>query len=137
MISRGSQDSNRPRLQDDQPEAVFGDGQLAYDDRTKMLRAIGPLPAEGGVLEEASVQLGLSPATVAAIRSGSQFTPVALTFRGLVTWLLWPGVTMMVVASLASFLFSWRSILNSFRGGSRGDGQKEETHEVTRNCPPI
>jgi len=30
-------------------------------------------------------------------------------------WLLWPGVSMMVTASLTSFAFSWRSIAASFR----------------------
>jgi len=30
-------------------------------------------------------------------------------------WLLWPGVAIMVSASLTSFAFSWRSIVNAFR----------------------
>lgn len=30
-------------------------------------------------------------------------------------WLLWPGVAIMVSASLTSFAFSWRSILSAFR----------------------
>lgn len=42
-------------------------------------------------------------------------------FTQLNKWLLWPGVTMMVTASLTSFAFSWRSIARSFkRGGSTG-----------------
>lgn len=36
-------------------------------------------------------------------------------FTQLNKWLLWPGVTMMVTASLTSFAFSWRSIARSFR----------------------
>jgi len=124
--------SNEPHLEGGRTEAVFGDGELAYDDRTKTLRAVGQLPAEGGALEQAREELGLSPETVAVLRSGSRFAAVAPTFRGLVTWLLWPGVTLMVVASLASFAFSWKSILNSFRGGS-SDREEGETHEVTRN----
>ncbi len=51
-------------------------------------------------------------------------------------WLLWPGVAMMVTASLTSFAFSWRSVLNAIRGGrgkgggadggaSEGDGDEE------------
>lgn len=34
-------------------------------------------------------------------------------------WLLWPGVTLMVVASLTSLCFSWRSIPAVFRSGQR------------------
>ena len=45
------------------------------------------------------------------------------------TWLLWPGVTMMVVASLASFAFSWRSILATFRGGG-AEERRADTGEV-------
>ncbi|TNE51025.1 MAG: OPT family oligopeptide transporter [Deltaproteobacteria bacterium] len=30
-------------------------------------------------------------------------------------WLLWPGVAMMVVASLTSFAFSWRSVANAIK----------------------
>jgi uncharacterized oligopeptide transporter (OPT) family protein len=37
-------------------------------------------------------------------------------FRELVGWLLWPGVTCMVVGSLTSFALSWRSIGQAFRG---------------------
>jgi uncharacterized oligopeptide transporter (OPT) family protein len=37
-------------------------------------------------------------------------------FSQLVGWLLWPGVTLMVVASLTSFAFSWRSVVRAFRG---------------------
>jgi OPT family oligopeptide transporter len=44
-------------------------------------------------------------------------------FKELVTWLLWPGVAMMVTASLTSFAFSWRSVLTALRGtGRAGDG---------------
>ena len=34
-------------------------------------------------------------------------------------WLLWPGVTLMVVAALVSLCFSWRSILAVLPGGRR------------------
>lgn len=36
-------------------------------------------------------------------------------FNSGLQWLLWPGVAIMVSASLTSFAFSWRSILNAFR----------------------
>lgn len=37
-------------------------------------------------------------------------------FKELVGWMLWPGVTLMVVSSLTSFALSWRSIGQAFRG---------------------
>lgn len=61
-------------------------------------------------------------------------------FKELVGWLLWPGVTLMVIASLTSFALSWRSVVKAFRGlgGASGpyrhgaaadapaDGRREE-----------
>ena len=41
-------------------------------------------------------------------------------FKELVTWLLWPGVAMMVTASLTSFSFSWRSVVAALTGGKKG-----------------
>jgi putative OPT family oligopeptide transporter len=41
-------------------------------------------------------------------------------FTPLVKWLLWPGVAMMVSASLTSFAFSWRSIAAVFLGLLKG-----------------
>lgn len=46
-------------------------------------------------------------------------------------WLLWPGVTLMVVASLVSFSFSFPSILRSFRRTSDA-GTAADTGEVPR-----
>lgn len=46
-------------------------------------------------------------------------------------WLLWPGVTLMVVASLVSFSFSMPSIVRSFRRSSGGEA-KTDTGEVPR-----
>ncbi|NUP05998.1 MAG: OPT/YSL family transporter [Polyangiaceae bacterium] len=37
-------------------------------------------------------------------------------FPELVEWLLWPGVTLMVVSSIASVLLSWRTVSRSFSG---------------------
>lgn len=37
-------------------------------------------------------------------------------FKELVGWLLWPGVTLMVTSSLATFALSWRAIGQAFRG---------------------
>jgi len=46
-------------------------------------------------------------------------------------WLLWPGVTLMVIASLVSFAFSAPAIVRSFRGGGAGQ-DKADTGDVPR-----
>ena len=46
--------------------------------------------------------------------------PTADWFGSLVEWLLWPGVSMMVAASLTSFAFSWRSVIAAFSGSKTG-----------------
>lgn len=52
-------------------------------------------------------------------------------------WLLWPGVTLMVVSSLVSFSFSAPAIARSFRRAPKVEGEpdpaKVDTGEVTRN----
>jgi putative OPT family oligopeptide transporter len=55
--------------------------------------------------------------------------PGAGWFGPLVKWMLWPGVAMMVTASLTSFAFSGKAILNAFRGGSGGE---VDPHDVPR-----
>lgn len=47
-----------------------------------------------------------------------------------VKWLLWPGVAMMVTASLTSFAFSWRAVARAFRG--MGGGAAEDPADVPR-----
>lgn len=37
-------------------------------------------------------------------------------FKEIVGWVLWPGVTLMVVASLAGFAMAWRSVIRAFSG---------------------
>ncbi len=43
--------------------------------------------------------------------------PDVAWFGPVVRWMLWPGVAMMVTASLTSVAFSWRSIVRAFTGG--------------------
>ncbi|MDY7110441.1 MAG: OPT family oligopeptide transporter [Planctomycetota bacterium] len=58
-------------------------------------------------------------ASVSGIDEAPEFTPRS---RDVLTWLLWPGVTLMVVASLVTFTFSFPSMLRAFRGtGSGGE----------------
>lgn len=54
-------------------------------------------------------------------------------FQPLVEWLLWPGVAMMVTASLTSFAFSWRSILAALTGKGGAENMPDRSaHEVPR-----
>jgi len=43
----------------------------------------------------------------------------AMWFRTMIDWMLWPGVALMVTASLTSFAFSWRSVVTAIRGKKR------------------
>ena len=54
-------------------------------------------------------------------------------FGPVVKWMLWPGVAMMVTASLTSFSFSWRAVLSALRGGGGGDvDDPAAAHDVPR-----
>ncbi|TNE45316.1 MAG: OPT family oligopeptide transporter [Deltaproteobacteria bacterium] len=44
---------------------------------------------------------------------GLVYTPKHVWIDLVKTWLIWPGVSMMVVAALTSFAFSWRSMLGA------------------------
>lgn len=55
-------------------------------------------------------------------------------FGPLVEWLLWPGVTMMVTASLTSFACSWRSIGLALLD-SRGLSEEESSIRHRHNVP--
>lgn len=48
-------------------------------------------------------------------------------YTPLLSWLLWPGVAMMVSSSLTSLAFSWRSMLRALMPGSRGAQASDET----------
>lgn len=48
--------------------------------------------------------------------------PDAPWFGPMNKWMLWPGVAMMVTASLTSFAFSWRSVLNAITGTRKAVG---------------
>jgi putative OPT family oligopeptide transporter len=66
--------------------------------------------------------------------------PDAAWFGSLVKWFLWPGVAMMVTASLTSVAMSGRSVLAALRGvssaasgsGENGDGDESNEHEIPR-----
>lgn len=47
-------------------------------------------------------------------------------FVHLMKWLLWPGVAMMVTASLTSVALSWRAVVRTFTGGRASGADTEE-----------
>lgn len=74
-------------------------------------------------------------ATLTALRGGTEIRAAQPSYNDMVVWLLWPGVTLMVVSALVSFSFSWRSVLAAMTGfGHRApEGPRVETGEVARN----
>jgi len=56
-------------------------------------------------------------------------------FKELVTWLLWPGVAMMVTASLTAFAFSWRSVLAALKGIKQSSAAQAQTDVITDDVP--
>jgi uncharacterized oligopeptide transporter (OPT) family protein len=58
--------------------------------------------------------------------------PDAVWFGPVVEWLLWPGVAMMVSASLTSFAFSWRSVVAALRPRTGPADESTSDHEVPR-----
>lgn len=62
-----------------------------------------------------------------------QGTIASASFQNVRDWLLWPGVTLMVVSALLSIAFSWRSILAAFHGLlGPADAQTDDPGEVSR-----
>jgi OPT family oligopeptide transporter len=69
----------------------------------------------------------------AKIAEKSWYTP-------LLSWLLWPGVAMMVSSSLTSLAFSWRSMVRAFLPGSRNkpaDGEDLPEGSRLRDVVPM
>jgi uncharacterized oligopeptide transporter (OPT) family protein len=87
-------------------------------------------PIDGGflvrdalALPDAATLVAANPwmkATPAALVAQTAAVPPTANFSDLLNWLIWPGVTLMVVSSLVSFSFSWRSMMRAFRGASGG-----------------
>lgn len=77
------------------------------------------------------------PGKAAGLRAATLVAPPQAGFSDLLNWVLWPGVTLMVVSSLVSFSFSWKAILRSFTG-SRGMTPEQAAAldpEVTGDLP--
>lgn len=95
-------------------------GVVHYDDAKKVFVARGILtPADTdalGALLPANHPLAADfQRAVAALVAATCYNPVQPSFGDVVEWLLWPGVTLMVVASLVSFGFSWPAMVRAFR----------------------
>ena len=58
----------------------------------------------------------------------STLSPNAVIYRDLQRWLVWPGVTLMIVAALASFAFSWRSVVALVASAKGSQRQDNEAH---------
>ena len=57
---------------------------------------------------------------------GTEYEPVKPNFSDMLQWLVWPGMVLMVVSSLVSFAFSWRSVFVIVAG--RNKRVQVETH---------
>ncbi len=62
--------------------------------------------------------------------------PTKAWFTQVMPWMLWPGVAMMVTASLTSVAFSWRSIARTFTGG-RAKNANEEAKSAVDDVVPM
>jgi len=87
---------------------LFVDGAASKGD-VEALRAMNPTTDAKAPM---AVFLG-------RIEGEARLQPVTANFTDVLEWLLWPGVTLMVVSSLVSFSFSWRSIVSTFTGSKK------------------
>lgn len=90
---------------------------------------IGMRAAASMMLGAAIAWLGVAPQVLElGWADAGAVDPTAMWFGPLVKWMLWPGVAMMVTASLTSFSFSGKAILNAFR---RTSGAEADPNDVS------
>jgi uncharacterized oligopeptide transporter (OPT) family protein len=97
--------------------SLLAQGRISEDGRLE--------PAQRTMTEEEiDLLMSANPTARAGLKkiasglaAASVLVPPRPNFVDMLGWLLWPGVTLMVVSSLVSFGFSWRSILRAFTGG--------------------
>ncbi len=100
--------------------ALLVDGPISIE-------AVGSLLSANGATDPTSPLA----AALATLPNDSQLRPVTANFTDVLSWLLWPGVTLMVVSSLVSFSFSWRSVVRTFTGRSAdGSAQQRDSGDV-------
>lgn len=111
---------------------------VEIDEQSRVIRARGVLTAQDAaalknLLPRESRGYADFAATVDNLVAGTRLPPATPSFGDVVEWLLWPGVTLMVVSSLVSFSFSWPAILRSLRprrGGAAADAAVEDRETV-------
>lgn len=96
------------------------------------LGALIGMRACASLLLGAVITWGVIAPDVLALGWAQPGKPDGAWFGTLIEWLVWPGVVMMVTASLTSFLFSWRSVLRALTGSGRGAAAVEDAHDVPR-----
>jgi putative OPT family oligopeptide transporter len=109
------------------PAATYG---FAFDPTLLMLAVGGLIGTRAGISLILGAVLGWGVLGVLLVNNG--LAPE--TYTGVRDWILWPGVTLMVVSALVSFSFSMPSILRSFRGvgGARSSEPEADSGGVTR-----
>ncbi|MBK8913257.1 MAG: OPT/YSL family transporter [Phycisphaerales bacterium] len=113
--------SNAPREWSEIPPALSE--RVTYDPAAQRLRARGVLSKDdAAALTAARPDDADWKASIAALTARTAYSPAVFTNVDGVTWLLWPGVTLMVVASLVGFAFSWRSIVRTFTNLGKAGG---------------
>lgn len=128
--------SRRPLIDTAGRDVVELAGGVVYDARNQRLSVTGKLAPDD---KQALAAVSDNPdftASLALLTAGTSLRRADANFGDMNKWLLWPGVTLMVVASLVSFSFSWRSVLSAVPfGGSKFDGDagrpQRSPHEVT------
>jgi uncharacterized oligopeptide transporter (OPT) family protein len=105
--------------------------RLRYDARRGRLSYAGIMTTER---RDALLAPSADPAyhdAITALHAASQLDRAQPNHRDCVQWLLWPGVTLMVVGGLTSLLFSWRSMLHALTG-RRDTAEPVDAGEVSR-----
>ncbi|MBL8879441.1 MAG: OPT/YSL family transporter [Phycisphaerales bacterium] len=96
---------------------------VRYNPADQRLTARGVLAKSD---EDAAIAAASGNATLVAgvksVSAASKYQPAQATFADVVAWLLWPGVALMVVSSIVSFGFSWRSIARTFSARRSAEG---------------
>ena len=90
-----------------------------------------------GIIAPYGLEVGWMEAPVRSLEpAGVARAAGAMWYKPLMKWLLWPGVTMMVTASLTSFAFSWRAVVASLSGsyGGAETAPSGRGREVTRRA---
>jgi uncharacterized oligopeptide transporter (OPT) family protein len=111
---------------------TFGNLTFALEPSVLMIGVGGLIGLRAGVSMLFGALIAYGVLAPMALDAGwaARGQPDALWFGSLNKWLLWPGVSMMVTASLASFAFSWRSIGAAFKRSEGGAAAGEDDGSI-------